>query len=149
METNKKLLVVLAVLLFAGITLASGLLPTANSPVEITKAEETAIKSWFGIADIDENFFVGELVCNTDTNSCKARISKKGLVNTDITISLTKCIDVNCTLFVEKTTQELTIARDAAIEARLKNIADVAAQRLARTETSKIGGGSVVVTTKP
>ena len=121
--------------------------------MEITKSDETALYDWFDLnreEAIDEGFTVGELVF--DGNTGKARIYRKGLVNTDVTIQLMKCpnydVNRNCTGWIEKSTAELEADRDEAIEARLKGIAEVAKQRIAKQLEAKVGKGDITVNVK-
>ena len=139
-------MLVLMVVGTAATIINSGTLPTANATVEITKSEEAALKEWFGVANVDEGFTVGELVC--DSIVCSAAIYKEGLIDDEVKINQTKCVDEECTSTIEKTTKELTTDRDTAIEARLKGIAEAAAGRIARQLTAKVGEGQVTVTAK-
>lgn len=152
---NATVLLAFAVLLtagtWAGAIIGSGTLPTANSTVEITKAEEATLKQAFNIqGSIDENFFIGELVC--DSNQCKATIKKEGLINDSVEIPLMKCVSFDvtniCLEYAEKTAQELAGERDNAIQARLKEIAEASKQRLEATKTAKVGDGNITVNVK-
>jgi len=121
----------------AGVIINSGTLPTANASIDLNKAEETAIKNWYG-ADSLNGIQVGELVCDSDTNSCIATLNKPNFLETTVNI------DYNG----EETTQQLQDMRNNAIKARLKAIAEGAAQWLTEIREAKVGEGEVTVTVK-
>lgn len=129
----------------AGVVIGGGQQPTSNSIVELTAAEQTAIKEWYGIADFSD-FNVGETIC--DANACSVRVYKDGFIDDKVTMHLMTCGDAECQTMREKTVQEFETERDAKIQARLEGIADAAKQRNERTLIAKVGEGTITVNTK-
>ncbi len=145
--------ILLALVLLGGVIAGLGEgLPTKEKDVEMDEEKVLALaRVGTGITGAT----VSPIICNTITEQCVSTIFKKGAINTEISLGLMLCTDVNaesgeCLASRQKTGAELEAEQEEAITNRLDEIAEtqLAREGISEAYIAKLGKTEITIKKK-